>query len=517
MGAWSKAICWLLASILLGACSNSDDDNESRPETGSPARGSLIERPPARIASVTSSDLFAALTAGSTGQRILELITSPECGIDIHQLRYNTFDAVGEATTASGALMIPAGSDPACQGPRPIVVYAHGTAAERAYNIADITDADNGEGLLIAAVFAAQGYIVVAPNYAGYDSSTLDHHPFLNADQQARDVEDALTAARSSLPTRFAPDVSDSGKLFIMGYSQGGYVAMATHRLLQASGTSVTASAPMSGPYALAAFGDAVFYGQVVASAPLFLTFLATGYQRAYGNIYDTPTELFEAQYTADIETLLPTAGARSRLFDEGHLPSDQLFSSTPPDPAYAPYTPATLPGDLAPVFARGFGPDHLTTNAFRLAYLQDAQSNPDGGFPNTTDGLPAPSPAHGLRQAFKTNDLRNWVPESPVLLCAGNEDPTVLFMNTQLMQGYWAVNADDAPVEILDVDASISLDDPDATLKAGFAAAKEALAAGAVAEGATDGGAAAVQEAYHSTLVPPFCLAAVRSFFDGL
>jgi hypothetical protein len=96
----------------------------------------VFASPPARIASVTSSDLFAALTAGSTSQQILELITSPECGIDIHQLRYNTLDAVDETTTASGALMVPAGSDPACQGPRPIVVYAHGTAAERAYNIA---------------------------------------------------------------------------------------------------------------------------------------------------------------------------------------------------------------------------------------------------------------------------------------------------------------------------------------------------------------------------------------------
>ena len=31
----------------------------------------------------------------------------------------------------------------------------------------------------MAAVFAAQGYIVVAPNYAGYDGSTLDYHPYL--------------------------------------------------------------------------------------------------------------------------------------------------------------------------------------------------------------------------------------------------------------------------------------------------------------------------------------------------
>jgi hypothetical protein len=33
--------------------------------------------------------------------------------------------------------------------------------------------------------------------------------------------------------------------------------------------------------------------------------------------------------------------------------------------------------------------------------------------------------------------------------------------------------------------------------------------------EGASDGGAAAVAEAYHSTLVPPFCLAATEDFFD--
>ena len=39
-------------------------------------------------------------------------------------------------------------------------------------------------------------------------------------------------------------------------------------------------------------------------------------------------------------------------------------------------------------------------------------------------------------------------------------------------------------------------------------------VAAAAVAQGATDGGAVAVAEAYHAGLVPPFCLAAVKSFF---
>ena len=506
---------WLL---MLAACSSSDDEPAGGSGSAStPARGSLIQNPPPRIASITASNLVAVLSASSSGQQILQLIAGPRCGIDIHQLQYNTVDQAGQPTTASGALMVPTGGDAGCQGPRPIVVYAHGTQVERAYNIANLTDEDNVEGLLIAAVFAAKGDIVVAPNYAGFDTSALTHHPFLNADQQSRDTADALTAARSSLPTRFMPGVTDSGRLFITGYSQGGYVAMATHRLLQQSGQAVTASAPMSGPYALAASGDAYFYGQVGRSAPLFVTYAATGYQRAYGNIYTTPTDIFEARYATGIETLLPTAGTRSELFAQGKLPSDQLFSSTPPDPAYAPYTPATTPANLAHVFALGFGPESLVTNAYRLAYLQDAQAHPDGGFPNTTDGRPAAAPLNGLRQAFKTNDLRNWVPNSPVLLCAGNEDPTVFYLNTQLMQGHWSASGATAAISVLDVDGELALGDPYAALKVSFALAKEAVAADAIANGATDGGAAAVAGAYHSALVPSFCLSAVRSFFDGL
>lgn len=503
--------------LALAACNGDDDRNEDGGQsTTQPQRGALIENPPARIASVSVADLAALVGASSAGQQLLQLIAAPRCGIDVHQLRYHTVDPAGAPTTASGALMVPTGDDAACQGPRPIVAYAHGTSVERAYNIAAITNPDNAEGLLMALAFGARGYIVVAPNYAGFDTSALPYHPFLHAEQQSGDTADAIAAARSALPTSFAPSITDGGKLLVTGYSQGGHVAMATHRRLEQAGAAVTASAPMSGPYALGAFGDAVFYGHVVRSAPLFVAYLGTGYQRAYGNIYSNPTDMFEARYATNIETLLPTSGSRSELFAQGRLPSDQLFNSTPPDPAYAPYTPATTPADLAHVFARGFGAEPLVTNAFRLAYLTDAEANPDGGFPAVTDGLPASNPGHGLRQAFKANDLRNWTPTAPVFLCAGNQDPTVLYLNTQLMQDYWAASGATA-VSALDLDSDISLDDPHAARKAGFAAAKAAVAADAVARGASDGGAFAVAEAYHSTLVPPFCLSAVQSFFEGL
>ena len=75
-----------------------------------------------------------------------------------------------EPTTASGALMVPTGLGYDCTGARPMLLYAHGTSTDRAFNM---TDLNNAEALALAAVFASQGYIVVAPNYAGYDTSTL--------------------------------------------------------------------------------------------------------------------------------------------------------------------------------------------------------------------------------------------------------------------------------------------------------------------------------------------------------
>lgn len=504
-----------LVCALLSACDSggSNGDDRSPQESEPPPGGTLVEDPPPRIDSVSVAELAASLGVELAGQALLEVTGQPACRVDVHHMKYHTVAPGDVPTIASGALFVPAGTEPQCQGERPILLYAHGTTTERAFDMADIRNEDRLEAILMVATFAAHGYIVVAPNYVGYDIST-DVHPYLNADQSAKDMIDALTAARAALPTSDAPTTSESGQVFVTGYSQGGHVAMATHRAMEAAGMTLTASAPMSGPYALSAFGDAVFYGQVNAGSPIHLTMLITGYQDAYGDIYSSATDAFEARYASGIETLLPSTQSRSSLYEQGLLPQDQLFSIEPPDPTFAEYTPATEPSEFSDVFARGFGPDHLITNAFRLAYLEDAQANPDGAFPNTTTGGPPDEPAHPLRRAFKTNDLRNWTPTSPMLLCGGNGDPTVFYMNTQFMQGYWASTS--APVTVLDVDAEPAGDDPYADYKRGFEALKVLLAAQAVAGGADDGGTAAVQEAYHATLVAPFCLAAVRSYFES-
>lgn len=512
-------MCLLALSVpvLLAACGGSSDDNAPAPQepAGPPPRGALIESPAPRVTSLAPADLVLALGGTLEGEALLRVAGSPTCRVDVHQLRYHSVGINDEPVTASGALLMPAGIEPECQGDRPILMYAHGTNTNRAFNMVDVTNEDNLEAGLMVLAFAARGYIVVAPNYVGYDSSDAAYHPYLNADQSAKDMMHALSAARSTIPTREAPTTRASGQVFITGYSQGGHVAMATHRAMQNAGMPVIASAPMSGPYALAAFGDAVFQGQVNASAPLFLSWMVTGYDRAYGDLYSSPIDAFEGRYAADIETLLPTTLSRSELYNAGRLPRDQLFSEVPPDPAFAAYTPATAPAELADVFARGFGPEHLITNSYRLAYLQDAQANPDGAFPTTTDAAPAANPAHPLRRAFKANDLRNWTPTSPVFMCGGHDDPTVFYFNTQFMQSYWAPTG--APVSVLDVDSGSEANDPYEDLKQGFEAAKVLVATNAVIGGASDGGDAAVSEAYHTSLVAPFCLTAVVRYFDEM
>jgi dienelactone hydrolase len=496
-----------LALLLLYACDNSDEDDGMAPEPEPPAaqRGDLIGESPTLVASYTPEELLEVASSGDVTQLVLEQVLAPECSIDVYHFEYQTVDPDGEITPASAALMVPDDSAASCQGERPIVLYAHGTHTEKDFNLADLESSDNTESLLMAGMFAANGYIVVAPNYVGYDTSTFGYHPYLNGDQQSKDMIDALTAARSALPTANAPDTTDGGDLLVTGYSQGGYVAMATHRALQEAGDTVTASAPMSGPYALSAFSDALFQGRVTGGSPVNLTLLLTSYQNAYGGIYSSATDAYEPQYAAEIETLLPSTTSLGDLKDQGKIPDTALFSSTPPDAAYSDMTPATTPANLASVFATGFGPDHLLTNDFRLAYLQDADSHPDGGFPTLSDGLPPADAEHPLRQALAANDQRAWTPTSPMLLCAGNADPAVLYLNTELMQNHWSSTT---AVTVLDIDSDVASDDPFETQKLQFAAAKEVVELG--------GGDSGVLELYHAGLVAPFCLSAVRSYFDG-
>lgn len=112
------------------------------------------------------------------------------------------------------------------------------------------------------------------------------------------------------------------------------------------------------------------------------------------------------------------------------------------------------------------------------------------------------------------TNDLRNWSPTSPVMMCGGSGD--LNFINAELMEEYWVSTRAAGRTSVLNLDSPpLSPADPYASLKAGFAAGKAAIAATAVAQGATDGGTLAVLESYHIQLEEPYCFSAARLFFE--
>jgi hypothetical protein len=523
-------LCVALAAAVLTACGGNDSTTSA--VATSTAHGTLVENPPLRIASLNAASLSAQLSASTTGAQLLQITGAPNCGVDFYYIKFWTVGAEGEATVSSGALMVPTGAAPTCSGPRPIVLYAHGTQTDKTLNIADPTNPANTEGVLIAAMFAAQGYIVVAPNYAGYDISTLGYHPFLDATQQSGEMIDTLTAARTALPNTFASATSDSGKLFVTGYSEGGHVAMATQRALETAGTPATAAAPMSGPYALEAFGDAIFFGSVDIGSTVFGPLLTTSYQHAYGNIYNTTSDIYSATYATGIDMLLPSATPIDTLFANGALPETALFDSTTPT--------VTVPGDATlsaeltaalavpsnpsnpdtPLFDLGFGSPYLINNSYRVSYALDAASNPDGAVPTPEPGVPlaAAAPTQTLRLAFYKNDMRNgdWAPNSPTLLCGGDQDPTVFFsINTETMAAFWS-GLPAGLITVLDVNATPS--GAFAAIQTGFQgsqAAQLAFYLSAAGGSLTPTEAQeAIVEGYH-TAVAPFCALGARSFFS--
>jgi alpha/beta superfamily hydrolase len=441
-------------SVLLVACGGGNGDNPGTVVVVNPPTTGTLQGTPTTTAALSAAQFTGALNASASGVQLLQLAGTPKCGVTVSHIDFSTTGAAKESTTASGAVMVPTGTDPACTGKRPVVLYAHGTTISKGFNMAALTDPTNaasGETTLVAAAFAAQGYIVIAPNYAGYDTSTLSYHPYVNYKQQSQEMIDALKAGRAALPA-----ATDSGKLFVTGYSEGGYVAMAALKAMDVAHIAVTAGAPMSGPYALAAYGDAIFYGNTPIGGTVFAPLLTTSYQKAYGDIYNVTSDAYTATFAAGIDTLLPTTLTQAQIFGSGKLPLTALFQSAPTGSAQL---DAISPAN--PRFSFGFSTgNYLIKTSYRAAYLADAAAHPDGAVPTlTASPLPTTTATNGLRKAFALNDLRGYIPSMPVLMCGGNQDPTVFFApNSQLMAGIMGnVAASGAPVAfaLLDVDAT--------------------------------------------------------------
>ena len=302
---------------------------------------------------------------------LVQLTGPAQCGVEVHQIHYNTVGIVGEAATASGALLVPTG----CTPNGALVAYAKGTDVDKIRSLASINDP---ETMLLVMMYAAQGYTVVATDYLGFAKSNYKFHPYLHADSQATTVIDSIRAARVAAQSR---GVQLSGKVVVTGYSQGGHASMATQRAIEASPAlseeiDLVAGAHLAGPYNL---NLALARNDPIAGYQIFVPYMLTAWQKVYGDLYASVAEVFKPAYATGIDSLLPSSTfSYTSLFTNGKLPAGM--------------------------------PTEARDALFQSAYLSALQA----------------SASHPVRVAGARNDLLGWTPKGMVMLCSGSRDPTV-------------------------------------------------------------------------------------------
>lgn len=142
-----------------------------------------------------------------------------------------------QPTIASGLLAIPEDSGTSF----PMVSYQHGTV----YGKQEVPSfpQQSPETQLMIAQFAGQGYVVIGADYFGLGTSSEPEGYMVKASHQQA-TYDMLTASRAVLDHLKL----STTKLFLAGWSQGGFVTMAMLEKLEQAGIKVDAAATASAP-----------------------------------------------------------------------------------------------------------------------------------------------------------------------------------------------------------------------------------------------------------------------------
>ncbi|MBS1488873.1 MAG: hypothetical protein JST43_14930 [Bacteroidetes bacterium] len=215
-------------------------------------------------------------------------------GTDLYTITYKTIYQ-GKPITASGLVILPQTNSSVG-----MICFNHGTIA--AHSEAPSAQPLNSTEWIFYSALASPGFIAVIPDFIGFGSSASVLHPYYVEDATATPVTDAMKAARE---LAIQKNKSFNGKLFIAGYSQGGYVTMATHKAIEATGLpnfNLIASFPASGGYDVKGMQN-YFWGLNTYDQPFFLAYVAMSY-KTYYNWQQPLTDVFQTQYASVIPGL---------------------------------------------------------------------------------------------------------------------------------------------------------------------------------------------------------------------
>jgi len=302
--------------------------NSSPQQAG--ANGVVSIDPKVLLASITSATTQPAAHAlggwewGGFLNNFSTLLTSITYTLEMQKVTYQSTGADGKLHSLTGLLILPKsifGAKPSV----PILMYQHGTEVNRSFSPSQYLTHQNSPKdypeVMVAAAIASTGYAVAMVDYEGMGDNT-DSQPHVVGATLALQVIDLLRASRDIIggtAGNSSSPCSWNSQLFLMGYSEGGFVTMATTRELQlnhAAEFTVTASAPLSGPHDLSGVMRGLLLSDSTFKAPYFAPLFITSYNYAYGG----QTTLF----SPDLAMLAPYNTTIPPLF-AGTTPSDKI------------------------------------------------------------------------------------------------------------------------------------------------------------------------------------------------
>lgn len=211
--------------------------------------------------------------------------------VKVYYAEYNTVynDSI---VNASGLIIVPQNVNHVV----PIMSINHGTIFSNENAPSDYESISEKE------LLAGTGYLTVIPDYIGFGSTASILHPYYDKENITAPVIDMVRAGRE-----FANEESIiiNDKLFMFGYSEGGYVTMATHQAIQNLNNpkfEVTASCLGAGGYNLTGVLDELISKTTYAS-PNYLAFIVHSYNTT-NKWGDSLSQYFKEPYASNIPDL---------------------------------------------------------------------------------------------------------------------------------------------------------------------------------------------------------------------
>ena len=346
-----------------------------------------------------SQQLISSEYKGMVSQAQLALQYGPliQNGVRMYKITYTTPDIFEQQDTASGLLVVPIRPGFTL----PLLCYQHGT-------LDGPLDAPSSlaGGYQLALVFGGLGYVTAAPDLLGIGESR-GFHPYVHAESTASASIDMLRAVKQYVAENA---LSLNNQLFITGYSQGGFSAMALYKDIQenyASEFVTTAAAPMSGPYSISGVMRDAILSDEVYLYPGYVPNTLLSYNYVY-NIYSSTQQYLKEPY----------ATMAQNYFDR------QI-------------TLSQLNAMLIQQLTTDFGAS-IPRNMLQDSVVASVISNPN----------------HPVNVALRDNDVYNWTPQAPTRMFYCRADDQVNYRNSIVADSVMQLNG--APnVQALDVNTN--------------------------------------------------------------